>query len=362
MSQFAAGTTAAQAPVVIDPPRIPKAMRNATADINSFYDENGQLRDPSAAPPPPPVTPQSNEPLAPPAPPPAPDQTQLELPGVEPAPPAPPAPPEDMAALEHKWRSAEGRLLSANRRIVALEGDLERAIGQITMLEARVTQQPAPYQPGPMADLTPEEEAALGPEMVSMLNRRAEVIARTAMAPLQAQIQALTNSQQARATMTAAQAKENLYAELGAEVPNWATINNDPAFMNWLLQEEGLSGVSRQTLLTRAFEANNAQRVIAFFKTFGNDGGVPNTRAGTPHTQAAPNAPQKVPLEAFAAPARGSSATPPLQQPAKNIWTAANISAFYADVRKGKFVGREAEKAQWEADLMLAQAEGRVQS
>jgi hypothetical protein len=358
---FAAGTNAANPPVIIEAPKIPKAMRNASAQINNFYDENGQLRDPSA---PPVEQPPAVVDALGPQQPPAATPEQASLPGMEPPPPVatPPSnePPEDAATLAHKWRSAEGRLLAANRRAADLEAKLGDALGHIANLESRLAQQPAAYQPGPLPDLTPEEQASLGPEMLSMLDRRAAIMARQMVAPLEQQVRAMATTQQTRAQISAEQAQQNLYAELDAEVPGWDAVNNSQEFKNWLLQEEGLSGVSRQTLLTRAFEANNAQRVVAFFKTFVNNGRVPTARAGMPQGAAAPQVPQTVPLEAFAAPGRGSSANPPTQAAAKSIWTPAEISAFYADVRRGKFNGREAEKAAYEADLMLAQVEGRV--
>jgi hypothetical protein len=77
-----------------------------------------------------------------------------------------------------------------------------------------------------------------------------------------------------------------------------------------------------------------------------------------PHVPGA-NQPPKLPLEALAAPGRGASASAKVEEP-KNIWSSQDITRFYDDVRRGKFVGRETEQRAYEADLMMAQAEGRI--
>ena len=44
----------------------------------------------------------------------------------------------------------------------------------------------------------------------------------------------------------------------------------------------------------------------------------------------------------------------------KPSYTTADIAAFYDDIRKGKFKGREDERAKIERDIFAAQAEGRI--
>jgi len=68
-----------------------------------------------------------------------------------------------------------------------------------------------------------------------------------------------------------------------------------------------------------------------------------------------------VDLGTLAAPGRAKPASGDSQVPAdKPFITRAQISKFYDDKRRGFYAGREAQAAQFEADLTVAQREGRV--
>jgi hypothetical protein len=193
-----------------------------------------------------------------------------------------------------------------------------------------------------------------------MVNKRAAIIARQETARLAAELEAFKAGQNATAEQRQAAAKEMFFADLDAAMPDWRVINTDDKFISWCNEPDLLSGQTRRDLLIGAFNKNDTQRVVAFFKLFTNSGGVPGSRAGTPQAQGA-DQPPRLPLEALAAPGRGGSGTAPVAPP-KNVWSAQDITRFYDDVRRGRFVGREAEQRAYEADLMLAQAEGRVSS
>jgi hypothetical protein len=67
-----------------------------------------------------------------------------------------------------------------------------------------------------------------------------------------------------------------------------------------------------------------------------------------------------LPLDALAVPGRGQVAAPPASgAPGKRSWTGAEITAFYDQLRRGLWRGREAEFAAIERDMLTAQAEGR---
>jgi hypothetical protein len=77
-----------------------------------------------------------------------------------------------------------------------------------------------------------------------------------------------------------------------------------------------------------------------------------------------PGAPGTVPLatrlslDQLAAPGRAHSGT---QQPAsKPVYTAQDITRFYTECAAGKWRTREADRAAIDADIILAQREGRI--
>jgi len=351
-SDYAAGTDAALPPVVITQHR-PKALLAASAEIEAHY---AAVAAANAAPP---VDPNAL-PTAPAAvvePP-----LQPNLPGIEP--PPPPVTPQSNIETppgdqnwEHQFRSEQGRARAYLRRAEAAETQLADLTSRLVLLE-NAARNPAPPPLGPLPDLTPEEVETLGPDLLNMVNRRAAIIARQETARLEMQMQALQAGMTATTQTRAAATKEMFYADMDALMPDWKFINTDQGFLNWCGETDVLSGQPRRDLLIDAFNKNDAQRVIAFFKLFVNNGAAPNARAGVPHAPGA-NQPPKLPLEALAAPGRGASASAKVEEP-KNIWSSQDITRFYDDVRRGKFVGREAEQRAYEADLMMAQAEGRI--
>jgi len=55
---------------------------------------------------------------------------------------------------------------------------------------------------------------------------------------------------------------------LDKAVPDWETINKDPAFLKWLGEMDPLTGIQRQELLNQAHKALDAPRVANFFNSW----------------------------------------------------------------------------------------------
>ena len=110
--------------------------------------------------------------------------------------------------------------------------------------------------------------------------------------------------------------------------------------------------MARQTYLEDAQRRYDVDRVAAFFTTWSGLNGngsaqqVQSTNQNELQQQVAP----KKSRSAGAAPTTG----------AKPSYSTADIAAFYEDVRKGKFKGRDDERAKIERDIFAAQAEGRI--
>jgi len=69
-------------------------------------------------------------------------------------------------------------------------------------------------------------------------------------------------------------AESKFYDELKKLVPDWETINRDPAFLDWLEEVDTLTGRKRQQLLDSAQDSLNANRVTNFFNAFKGSGGT----------------------------------------------------------------------------------------
>jgi hypothetical protein len=150
-----------------------------------------------------------------------------------------------------------------------------------------------------------------------------------------------------------AAAVSQFYDILERAVPDWRGINDDPGFKTWLLQTDTLTGSNKQEALAHFEKTRNVQQIIKFFDEWKRISGS-GEQSNPIHQQNRGNAE----LERQVAPDRGRAST--LNGATKKSYTRADISLFYADVAKGKYKGREQEKATLEADILASTRDGRL--
>jgi hypothetical protein len=102
--------------------------------------------------------------------------------------------------------------------------------------------------------------------------------------------------------------------------------------------------------------------VLNFFKGFVSELAAEDPDQNIPTVVPPAPAPARPSLETLAAPGRARTSAQPNAPTEKQIITTADIDAFYDAVRRGMYRGREAEQAQLEQELFLAQREGRVRA
>jgi len=222
---------------------------------------------------------------------------------------------------------------------------------QEVMRNLQPQQQPQPSQPL----VTQADVQTYGPELVDLIKRGAT----EAVAP---QLTHLEKENQQLKQRIAREARQSVYHVLDQQLPNWKEINTSQRFKDWLRLRDIYSGEVRQTLLNRAMQAANAPSVLAFFRGFVTDEQATGQQSTVPQNQQPP-APRQpaVQLETLSAPGRANPATGGTQVPVeKPVYTRAQVAKFYADVRKGAYVGREAQKEADEQAYILAGKEGRV--
>ena len=123
-------------------------------------------------------------------------------------------------------------------------------------------------------------------------------------------------------------------------VPDYMTVNNDPAFHQFLAQFDPQTGKQRQQALNEAQQALDADGVAAMFNAF--------------KQQAQGQSQNRIPEDQIDP--RSSHASDPPQ--GQHIWTRDEITGFYKDKVDGKYSQDEAQRL--EADIFKAQKEGRV--
>lgn len=294
---------------------------------------------PAPAPTPAPVTPAGNE----------------LTPSPPPAPPAPPA--ED--SWEHKFNSERGRRVKLEEQI---RSQGERMLALENMLQDLKAAPVAPAPPAtPQQLITDTERSEFGEEMLDVMGRRAKEIVSPELAELRATVASLEQKLTGTQTTVKRNARADMLGSLDRDLSTWRQINDMPEFKTWLALPDPYSGAIRHQMLLSAFEQNDTPRVLNFFKGFVSELAATTPAGDTVNEPPAP-APARPSLDSLAAPGRARTPAQVNLPAEKPIITTADVSAFYAAVRRGEYRGREAEQAGYERELFEAQREGRVRA
>lgn len=297
-------------------------------------------------------------------------------PAPQPPTPQPPAPKTPIAdagpgdTFEQRYKAEYGRhmklkdiVAQLTPRIEMLENRVVELTEENVRLRAQPPENPQPA-PQPVPEITEKDREEFGPEMIALMERIAKSTINPHLSGLQ-QLQQTTSTLSDRLQGTVQQqarsAQQAMMASLDAQMPEWRKVNLMPEFKAWLALRDRYSGAIRQKMLLDAWEQNDTPRVFEFFKGFVSELAATAPAEDDPPAPAPAPQPPKPGLESLAAPGRArQQAGAPPSPSEKQIITTADIKAFYADVRAGKYRGREQEQQQLEQELFLAQREGRV--
>lgn len=271
---------------------------------------------------------------------------------------------ENGPTYAQRWRSLQGTFNAQKRHL----DETAQRLANMEQLVAQMQTAPAAPQnrPSRPTHVTDKDVSEYGADMVEFARR----VSREEMAPLAQAVQALVGRidqlqgvvpvVRQVADNQAKTAHDKFYEQLGGRVPDWQKINEEPRFHDWLLSEDPLSGLQRQTLLTDAHTNLNLERVVNFFDQWKREAGIAAVPAATNQNQVAQQASNISKLERQIAPGRASAGSTPPAATAKKQWSRPEIAQFFADKMNGRYKGREAEARTLENDIFLAQREGRV--
>lgn len=276
--------------------------------------------------------------------------------------------------LQGKYNAEVPRLQGQVRELNDLTRSLRDQVTATQNLLAALGTQPA-RQPEPAAPATPaakkqlvteDEIKQFGPDLYDFIKRAAaqEVLPAvesrvdSRIAPVASKVDQVGEIVSANVQRTARTDKQSVHDLLASQVPNWAQLNEDPLFLEWLDQVDPYSGYRRGQLLEQAYKAYDGPRVVAFFRGYLTENATISPPVTTTETPAPK--PQKD-LAAFIAP--GAPKTGAVGAPdgsGKRAWTRAEIGQFYEDVRVGKYRTKPDEHKRIEADIFAAQRDGRI--
>lgn len=285
---------------------------------------------------------------------------------------------------EHQFRSLQGRYSKAEqdaRRMAGQIQDMQRLIASMSAPPS--TQQPQQgFQPPPQEGsgvrftgpitgrpparrLTEKEIAEYGADLIDVMGRRAmevaDVVVPTALSDVSGRLARLEQQLGNVRQTVAYDGQSRMYDTLGREIPDWNQINNSPEFVRWLGMPDPLSGQIRHNMLIEAFNGQQTNRVIEFFRRYMADqapSGLQSQGSQPGLTINGGSAPQ-VDLMALAAPGRAKPGQTQVT-PEKPIINRSDISTFYREKAMGRYAGRDEEVSRFEQEIFAASREGRI--
>lgn len=259
------------------------------------------------------------------------------------APAAPAQPPSE--TWEARYKTLAGkynaevpalnrRAQEAEAKVNDLTAKLTDATKRLDALEAKAKQQPL---------VKPEEVQEFGEPLVDLVRRAArEEIAQHAPPAANGDIETLRGELKELKTVAAQTAEQQFFARLTELVSDWTVVNADPTFHEWLSKKAPFSRLDRQTLLSEAQAALDAEGVAEFFTAFK---GEAQARATEAQSQ----------IEQQVVPSSQTRAAAPL---GKVVFTRTEIARFYADWRAGRI--DDAAAVAKDVEIQKALREGRV--
>lgn len=288
-------------------------------------------------------------PETPPAPEPQPTPAPAESAAVSPSPevaPAPPAVPEE--TWQHKYKTLQGLHNVQATQMRELKERQRQADLRAQELAQELERLKQPVEKPGVTD--PKDVETFGADLVAMVTRVVDRKIDAISGVLDAKLKSVDERLSGTAQVVAKSAEEIFFERLTAAVPDWEVLNSDDEFLLWLTEVDPVYGMPRQHALDAAHRELNASRTANVFLAF---------KAGkTPKVDQAPAPAAPSKLDKQVSPNTASVSAPAPAQ--KQTLSQAQIVAFYDDLAKGRYRGREAEAAQIEASINQALAEGRV--
>jgi hypothetical protein len=212
--------------------------------------------------------------------------------------------------------------------------------------------------------LSDEELRDVGPDLVSVIERRARAMAKTIVsaevADLRKQVASLGGSVETLDTRHKLTERERFHIYMNTNCPGWEIQDNDPLFLQWLEGVDPFSGSARKYGLKAAVDSGDFPRVASIFKGYATER---QTVTPTPRAGDTPTPPARVKLDTLTAPNGGRGRTEAIaadpNAPEAPL-TQRDIQQFYAKLAHPRHGMTDAEIATMEARIMRDMRSGRI--
>ena len=259
----------------------------------------------------------------------------------------------DDESFEQKYRVLQGKYNAEIPRLQNQVSQLYQEVSRLQHEKEQLSQQPGPEQNIPdqkeISGIDPESLSEYGDEFGNLAKSFNALLEQNKR--LQEELGSIKDSTQHIQKDQHSTKEARFWDALSQTVPQWQDVNQNQDFLNWLTQEDPVSGTVRQRILEHHQGNFNAQGVANVFKAWMNESGH---KANKQSTETAETKPQPRNVQPQTTRAEGPDAA------SQGQWTRAQIKEHYDSYNKGKWSGREDEWKKIERQMMQAVQEGRV--
>jgi hypothetical protein len=201
--------------------------------------------------------------------------------------------------------------------------------------------------------VTDEDRAEFGEELIDVQRRVAKEVAQEYEDRFEAQAEIIKQLQD-QLKQTGSQVGEMSFSQkLGQLVPDFAQIDNDPRWVEWLNEVDPIIRDQRRVLAQAAFDKGDADAVAHYVKLF-------KQSLGEPEAKVQEKAVRQTELEKQVSPSRSATTASTPTDRKSRVYSQREIDAGWNKIRMLNTKGQFAEAEKLEAELTAAYLEGRV--
>ncbi len=270
-----------------------------------------------------------------------------EQPIEKPKEPATPEVPEE--TWQQKYRTLKGMY---DAEVPRLHAQVKELQVYVTQLRDQIAATPAPTAPQPTETrksslVTDDDVQAFGADLIEVQRKVAREVAMEFREELEA-LKAQNADLRKQIVQTGSQVGEVTFEQrLFQAVPDWAQLNNDPAWIAWLDEVDPILRGPRRNAAQAAYNANDAQGVAYYVQLFKDMSAAPAID------------PRQKELERQVQPTRTATAQTPVSQKGK-MYTTRDVERMFLKVKDLNVSQKFEEARKLEAEIDAAYMEGRV--
>lgn len=250
---------------------------------------------------------------------------------------------------QQKYRTLKGMY---DAEVPRLHAQVKELQVYVTQLRDQLSSTPAPTQQ-PTQEykksslVTDDEVEAFGADLIEVQRK----VAREVAMEFREELNALKNQNaelRQQIAQTGSQVGEVTFEQrLFQAVPDWAQLNNDPAWIAWLDEIDPILRGPRRNAAQAAYNANDAQGVAYYVQLF-------KDATATPQVDQ-----RQRELERQVQPTRSATAQTPVSQKGK-MYTTKDVERMFLKVKDLNVAHKYDEANKLEAEIDAAYMEGRV--